>query len=79
MAKYSVVKIALKDPPGTEYKVYWDQAKHNHNSSTAAGTFAMAQLATHLHTTVAKLDYRAGSFQSNQSSPPSGGKTFAIG
>lgn len=78
MAKYSIVKIALKDPPGTEYKVYWDQSKHNHDSSTAAGTFAMQQLATHLHTTVPKLDYRKNSFQSNQSSPPSGANVFHI-
>jgi hypothetical protein len=78
MAKYSIVKIALKDPPGTEYKVYWNQAKHNHNASTAAGTFAMGKLATHLHTTVAKLNYRSGSFQSNQSSAPSGSNTYEI-
>jgi hypothetical protein len=78
MAKYSVVKIELKDPPGTEYKVYWDQSKHDHNTSTTAGTFAMQQLAAHLHTTVPKLNYRSGSFQSNQSSAPTGANIFQI-
>lgn len=78
MAKYSIVKIALKDPPGTEYKVYWSESKHNHAKSTATGTWAMGKLAEHLHTTVPKLDYRASSFQSAQSSAPSGSNTFEI-
>ena len=78
MAKYSIVKIALKVAPGTEYKVYWDQSTHNHGASTATGTWAMQQLAAHLGRPVTDLDYRAGSFQSNQSSPPTGANLFEI-
>jgi hypothetical protein len=78
MAKYSIVKIELKVAPGTEYKVYWNQAKHDHGASTAAGTWAMQQLATHLARPVTQLNYRTGSFMSNQSSPPSGANTFEI-
>ena len=75
MAKYSIVKIAHG---AKEYKVYWNQAKHNHNASTAAGTFAVQKLAAHLHVQTTALEYRSGSFQSNQSSPPTGANTFEV-
>ena len=79
MPKYSIVKIALKAPPGTEYKVYWNQSKHNHQASTETGKWAVQSLAAHLGVNVDDLDYRPGSFQSNQSSPPLGNNTFEIG
>jgi len=78
MAKYSIVKIEHTDPPGTEYRVFWNQAKHDHGASTATGTWAMSALAAHLGVQATKLNYRAGSFQSNQSSAPTGKNTFEI-
>ncbi len=75
---YSVVKIELKKPPGTEYKVYWDMKKHNHGADTAAGTAAVKWLAGHINVPVADLNYRSGSFQSNQSSAPSGKNVYEM-
>lgn len=78
MAKYSIVKIALKAPPGTEYKVYWSQSKHDHNASVATGTWAVGQLAAHLNVATTALDYRAKSFESNQSAAPTGKNIFEV-
>jgi len=78
MPKYSIVKIELNVPPGTEYKVYWNQAKHNHDASTATGTWAMTALAANIGVPITSLTYRPKSFQSNQSSPPEGNNTFEV-
>jgi hypothetical protein len=68
MAKYSVVKITRKSN-GTEYRVYWNQDKHDHGANVAAGTYAMTQLAAVLGCGVADLEYRQNSFRSNQPEP----------
>ena len=78
MAKYSQVKIEMVKPPGTEYIVYWDQSKHDHGKDTAAGKAAMEGLAKHLKVQVSELNYRSGSFQSNQSSAPNGKNVFEL-